>query len=473
MYDRRKIEPILQRVKGYMDENDMIEKGDGVVIGLSGGADSVCLFRILLFLKEIYNLNLVVVHVHHMLRDKEADRDMEFVRGLSERNGVECVVVKEDVKGVSVRNKMSEEEAGRAVRYEVFERVRREKGLRKIAVAHNANDCAETMVFHLCRGTGLKGLTGISPVRGKVIRPLLGLARNEIEEFLGRCSQEYCNDSTNFETMYSRNRIRHCVLPALEKEINGNAVAHIGAAAGMLREVEGFLEDVTKGIYDGLVVRRQGCIRIRIEELLGQNVVIQKRIVRNMMEEMAGQLRDIQMVHIDGVLSLCEAQSGKRVSLPYEMEGEREYDYLVIWMLDEMGAGDFGRSAVSIVGEEGTALFEEEGFKIVYNVRKREKKLEIPKNNCTKWFDYDKIKDIVLIRGPLDGDYIQIDKDGHCKKLSRYFIDEKIPRQERKGMLVLADQNHVLWVIGKNRVSEYYKITGETKTILECTFTDF
>ena len=194
-----------ERTDNYIKENAMLKQGDSIAAGISGGADSVCLFFVLLRLKEKYGLKLKVIHVMHGIRGDEAERDKDFVKALCKRHNVPFFCKKADVPALAKDRGMSVEEAGRYVRYEAFE----EAGCDVTAVAHNANDLAETVLFNLIRGSMVTGLCGIQPVNGRIIRPLLCVTREEIEEYLTLCDEKWINDSTNYDNEYSRNKIRN------------------------------------------------------------------------------------------------------------------------------------------------------------------------------------------------------------------------------------------------------------------------
>ena len=201
---------MIDKVLQYVEEHHMIEKGDCIVAGVSGGADSVCLLLMLLEFRRRIAFGLRVVHINHLIRT-DAAKDAEYVREICSAEQIPFMLVEEDVCALAQQRHISTEEAGRIVRYNAFVRELGEKK-GKIAVAHNKNDCCETFLFHLFRGTSLKGLTGIQPVRDKIIRPLLCLSRSEIEAFLRERNMPYCIDSTNLEDNYSRNIIRHHIL---------------------------------------------------------------------------------------------------------------------------------------------------------------------------------------------------------------------------------------------------------------------
>lgn len=457
---------MLEKVIAYIEQKQLIEKKDKIVIGVSGGADSVCLFFVLLELQKRYELELFVVHLHHGIRGEEADSDEAFVRELTKKYKVSYFPVWRDIPGIAKEQGMTEEEAGRNARYEVFYQVLKQVGADKIAVAHNQNDCAETVLFQLFRGSGLKGMGGIAPKRDVIIRPLLSVDRKEIENYLEQKGQSYCTDRTNLETDYTRNKIRLSFLPMAEQEINGKAVEHIAKTAEFLREVESYIEKSVNIVYPEIVTEKNGQYFMELKKFLRQDIVIQKALVKLLLSKAAGKSRDIEARHIEAVLELMKNQSGKQINLPYQMTAKKEYGFLVIEM---------GKQKKNMVTEKysyelipgKTYRIEEAGYEICLELTKETLKWEeIPQNTCTKWFDYDKIENSIRIRSREPGDYLQVHAEGGTKKLKDYFIDKKIPREQRQSMALLADGSHIIWILG-DRISEKYKVTKETKNVLK------
>ena len=320
------MDSLEMKVWEYIREYEMISEGDKIVVGLSGGADSVFLFFIMLGLKERMNVEFVCVHVHHGIRGEEADRDKRFVEELCREYGIVertfCYKVKEIVK----ERRISEEEVGRILRYESFRKVMTELAYNKIAVAHNLGDQAETIIHHLCRGSGLDGLAGIEPVTGEIIRPLLCLDKKEIERWLTQKGKEWKVDSTNLTGDYTRNRIRGEVLPLLEDKVNKEAVAHIAACGEALLEVKRYINKRGIEAYHKMVEEKEGEIGILLEEWEKEDVVIQKKVWILAIEKMASGRKDITSKHIQALLELAEKEVGKKIDLPGEIYAQRGYE---------------------------------------------------------------------------------------------------------------------------------------------------
>lgn len=256
-----------KKVFSYMERHRMIVPGDKIIAGVSGGADSVCLLFLLLEYCRRVPVSLCAVHVNHCIR-ADSGQDAQFVESLCRELGVPFYLAREDVRGLAAREKLSEEDAGRIARYRAFRRAAEEMGGTKIAVAHNMGDNAETMLFHLFRGSGLKGLCGIAPVRGNVIHPLLCLERREVEAYLAERGISWRTDSTNGEDHYRRNRIRHHILPYAESEIAQGAAVRMCRTAELLSETEDYLERQTREAW-GRCVRAVGQADARQERLAG------------------------------------------------------------------------------------------------------------------------------------------------------------------------------------------------------------
>ena len=444
-----------KRVIEFRKEHKMIEPGNRVIVALSGGADSVCLLHLLAELREELGIQLRAVHVHHGLRGEEADRDAAFAEKTAETAGIPCLVVRRDVAGYAKISGESVEEAGRSLRYQAFEEAAASWGGAKIAVAHHREDQAETILHNLFRGSAMKGLSGMAPVRGAVVRPLLCVSRTEILEFLEEHSLEYCEDSTNASQDYTRNRLRHHLIPEICREINAGAVEHIVNAGERLRQADEYFEKAAADFWEryGIEEIRDGRRRngVAAETLAGQPEIIKGYIVRTMMEMRIGTMKDITSSHIEQICGLAEKGTGKRICLPYGLEAWREYGML---RLGERAWN--GKAENETPKEENPLRF------CCFPYEKHE---EIPQNQYTKWFDYDRIKDTLSVRTRKTGDYIVL-KDGKRKTVKAYMIDEKIPRQERDRILLLAEGNHILWIVGY-RISEYYKVTENTKKILQ------
>ena len=471
-----------------MKQNHMVRPGDGILVGLSGGADSVGLLLVLWKLRETLQISLRALHVHHGLRGAEADRDAAFSRALCERIGVPFYECRIDAAEEARRQKCSVEEAGRMARYRLYEEtalaweneMRQKKMCGReqvrqvyVATAHHADDNAETVLFNLFRGSGLTGLSGIAPVRGRIIRPLLWAQRSEIQAWLRQQGQDWVEDSTNQESEYSRNWLRNELIPSVKERLNTQAVRHIDQAGRRIRQADAYLEEVAekwlqKHAPDG---------KVDVGALAEQAEIVQGYIVRRLLVKSGMPLRDVTETHIEAVRELLHQGTGKSVSLPHGFRAVNVYGFLEVHSdepkksqstADEsfsFSVQEFRhpgeRKEVSLPGIQNENLLQMHRFP-------RENRNEFPKNQYTKWFDYDKIKGTLSLRHRQPGDYLTLPSGGR-KTLKSWMIDEKIPRQEREEIWLLAEEKHILWIVG-HRISAYYKITEQTKTILEVEF---
>ncbi len=447
---------MMKKVLDFVNKNNILEHGDSVILGVSGGADSVCMLHLLNSLKEDLGIELTVVHVNHRIRGIEAEQDAEFVEHISEELGVECKIFHIDIPAIATQKKMSEEEAGRIERYAVFESVAEEIGANKIAVAHNLNDNSETVLFNLFRGSKLKGMTGIPVKREKIIRPLLCLTRKEIEEYLEKHHLDYCIDSTNKETEYSRNKLRLDILPYIKENINSKAEEHIVNTAQSLREIYDYIECQTDEAYENYVKNN-----IILNESKDLPSVILKEVVRRWIFNNTGSLKDITATHIDMVISLLHNSVSKKIEIPYSFIIKKGYQGI------ELGEGEEPKKKIGQVLLEDNKINQVENFFVSVEESSINKE-NVPDLMYTKWFDYDKINKL-LLRSRQPGDYIIIDKKGGKKKLKDYFIDEKVPREKRDEILLLADGSHIVWIVGY-RISEYFKVSDETKNIIKIAY---
>ena len=452
---------MIKKIEAYMEQHHMIEEGDVIIAGVSGGADSVCLFYILEKYCKQKHAQLEVVHVNHGIRE-DAACDAEYVRRLCENAGVMFHLYEKDIPTLAQQWGVGSEEAGRRVRYEAFEEVRSEFGEKgKIAVAHNRNDQAETTLFHLLRGSGLTGLSGILPVRDRIIRPLLCVERKEIEAFLTENEKKWCIDFTNGENTYTRNKLRNVVFPYVEKEICAQSVSHIASAAEELAQVREYVEDMTAEAEKKVLFKENNAVRIQVDAFKSLHSVIQKQLLLKALAYLVPSRKDFGSVHIYDLLGLFEKDSGKQLHLPYKLTALREFDRVSIGRFEVEP-----NSKWSAVAPLPGKIELESGKYMEFTVFSADKLERIEQKTYTKWFDYDKIVNRLIVRKREAGDYLTINAQGAHKTIKEYFIEEKVPRTERDSRILLADGQHILWVIGM-RISEAYKVTEHTKTVLQ------
>ncbi len=462
---------IGNRVKKYIEKYQMIEKGDRVIAGISGGADSVCLFFVLLELRQEIGFSLIAVHINHGLRGADADADEQFVKQLCEQYEIPLEISRVNLELIAAKRKQSLEEAGRNVRREVLARVMVQYAGNRIAMAHHQNDNAETLLWNLVRGTGLQGLGGIRPVNNVWIRPLLCLSRDEIEADLKERGQGYCIDKTNLETTYTRNKLRHQVLPFLQNEVNSAAVRHMNETMEQMRELREFVEQETQRAVGGCVIWAQGSCQIREKNWRELPGYLQKEVIYDCVERISGTRKNLGRVHIETVCELFEQQVGRKRNLPGAVRGVREYGGIRLEKA-KAAESDYVREEL-FSGRKlqvpGVTCLPEKGLTITCRLLENEegwKQSEIPQKKYTKWFDYDIIKTCLHIRTRESGDQIAIDREGHRQKLKSWFVNEKIPAKERAGVPLIAEGEQIIWIVGY-RMSSAYQVSTQTKRILQ------
>ena len=441
---------MYQKVKAYVKKWHMLQKEDSVIAGISGGADSVCLLFMLLKLQKELGFALMAVHVNHGIRGAEAERDEAYVKRLCRQWNVRLKVYRENVPAYAKEHGMTEEEAGRDIRRTCFCKVLKEWGGTKIALAHHENDNVETLLWNLCRGTGIRGLGGIAPVNDVWIRPLLCVKRREIESYLKKRGISYCTDTTNADRRYMRNRIRMDVIPYLEDCVNTESVSHMGKTMERMYELEQYILEEVGQYKESCTGWKNGRRIIRQTEYTKIPKALRDNVLHEILCETAGRRKDIEEVHIQMLRDLFTKQVGKKIDLPYGVTAIRTYE---------------GVRFEKNIPEASYAGDENELFSI--RVFDREPgNVTFPEKIYTKWFDYDIIKNTVKIRHRIAGDSIVINRYGGRKKLKQYFTDQKIPQEDRDKIWIAADGDEVLWIVGY-RQSQKYQITEKTTKILE------
>ena len=309
-------EKVLKTIQRY----NMLEDGDEVVIGVSGGPDSMTLLNILNNLKEKLNINLYVAHINHMIR-KEADEETEYVKDFCAKINVEFFAKKIRVEEEAKKQKIGTEEAGRNIRYKFLEEVAKKVGANKIATAHNSNDNAETVLMNIIRGTSVSGLKGIDKVRdGKFIRPIIECSRDEIEEY---CKEQNLNpkyDKTNDENIYTRNKIRNMLIPFLKKEFNPNIVDGINRLSQIATEEEQFINKTVEKEYERLKIgadnREENQVILDLKEFNKLDYVIKAKLILYTISKVYGSTNGIEKIHIDDIVKLCSNNIGNKYLTP-------------------------------------------------------------------------------------------------------------------------------------------------------------
>ena len=307
---------ILETIKKY----NMIENGEKVVLAVSGGPDSICMLDILKDIKNDetidMNFTIVVAHVNHMIR-KEAEEDEKYVKKYCEENQIEFYSKSIDVQKMANNNKIGLEEAGRKVRYDFFDEILEETNAQKIAIAHNKNDKVETVLMHILRGSGINGLKGIEPKRGRYIRPLIECERNEIEEYCNEKNLQPRIDKTNFENEYTRNKVRNLLIPYIQKEFNPNLIQTIDRLSNLVAEEEDYMDKQVQKIYEEILINEnEKEIQLDLKMFNLQEKVIKSRVILYTITRLFGNSKGLEKIHIEDIIKLCSNNIGNKYLTP-------------------------------------------------------------------------------------------------------------------------------------------------------------
>ena len=464
---------MIDKVRSFIKEYGMFEKGDRVVAGVSGGADSVALLEVLYELKEELDLCLFVVHINHGIRE-EAGEDACYVSDLCEKMKLPFFLFEENIPKLAEKEKCTDEEMGRIYRYRCFNNVMDEVCADKLAVAHHMDDQAETILFHMIRGTDLAGLGGMRPVSGKVVRPLLCLRKSEITKWLTDRGIDWREDATNSDENYTRNRIRINVIPELQK-VNDKAVPHMTYLAARINEYDEYIKKQAYSFIEEFAEDTGNGIRINRQHLLKQDKILAQRVLYELLTSVCKAKKDITGEHILSLYELIDKLSGKKLSLPYKVTAFNSYEWLHIEREDLPDNGDdrawkvdIDINGLSLEGQYKVDL--PDGGTLVFSVMQMDLSVigdnsENLQKNYTKYFDCDTIGDTLQIRYPKKEDYLVVDEKGHRKKIGKFYKDVKIPASLRGSLPVLSDASEILWLLGIRR-TEAHRITQATKRIL-------
>lgn len=462
-----------ERVWETVCKYKLIEEGDNIILGLSGGPDSMALLYILMSIRKKIEFNIVLAHVNHGVRGEDALKDEMFVKRVSESLNLQYYSKRGDMIGLAKEKNISQEEAGRELRYGFFRDVIKKLGKGKIAVAHNRKDQAETLIMRIIRGTGIDGLKGMDFKTEDIIRPILDINRWEIEKYIEDSSIETVLDKTNLETIYTRNKIRIELIPYIEDNFNPNIVDSLFRLSENARVDSEFLEKYTSDRYEKLSKRsKNDTIYFKYDLFKDEVESIKKRMIRKAIGDLKGNLQGIEEVHIASVIDLfTRRETGKMINLPDGILANVSYNDLIIKKISDKTKTVGVQKICKAKLELGENIFGENEFRI--NVEIFDKKdidyKEISRNR--KYFDYNKIVGDLFIRGRESGDsFIPYGMKG-SKKLKDYFIDEKIPRDIRENIPLIVDEKNIVWVIGY-RTSESYKVESNTKIVLRLEYND-
>ena len=306
-----------EKVLGTIKKYEQIKSGDTIVLGVSGGPDSICLLNILKNLQNELKIDIVVAHINHMIRE-EADLETDYVRDFCIKKNVPCFVKKENILKIAKEQKLGTEEVGRKIRYDFFEEVMNKVGGNKIATAHNANDNAETVMMNFLRGSGTSGLKGIEPIRNnKFIRPIIECTRKEIEQY---CDENNLNpkyDKTNQENIYTRNKIRNLLIPYIQENFNPNIIETLDRLSQVITEENDYMDQIAEETYNKILVEKNDTqILLNLKDFNKQENIIKNRVILFTVKQLMGSSQGIEKIHIQDIIKLCSNNIGNKFLTP-------------------------------------------------------------------------------------------------------------------------------------------------------------
>ena len=439
------VELALSAIKKW----NMLSYNDKIIVGLSGGADSVALLHFLVSLRKKYSLWIIAVHINHGLRGNASDMDEHFSKQLCAQIDVPFANYRFDLKEESKKLGFSIEETGRALRYECFDKERIRINADKIAIAHTKNDQAETILFNFFRGSGLKGLTGIPPVRGNIIRPFIYCAREDIEHYCHTHKLPYRTDSTNYETDYTRNKIRLELIPYIQNKINPAMIDTVTQNAELIYEEDLYLNKLA---CDALSLCRISPCTLNVDQLLSYPDCIQRRVLRIFYHEICGSIKNLSSLHTESMLSLAKGNTGKKIMLPHGVLIRKIYANLIFSLEENKNEKKTEDFCYNLVYNEWVEL-KELGLFATYSSNP-------PGCAECQSFNLNLADTSLVLRNRRPGDVIYFNSIKGHKKIKDFFIDRKIPPDMRAGCALLAFGSEILWIPSMNVKSDKYGENG-------------
>jgi len=462
---------IIRRVVQTIDRYGMFVSHDRVLVGVSGGPDSMALLHILITLAPYYGIDLTVAHLNHGLRSGTAEKDAAFVQHAAEKLGLHCYL---DKIAINTHDGSIEERA-REARYAFFNDLMDKNHHTKIALGHQKNDNAEAVLMHLLRGSGIRGLGGIPPMRdGRVVRPLIQLGRNDIVNFLREHQIPFVEDATNADPSFTRNRIRHRLIPLLENDYNSNIIDILHRTADLCREDDTWLNRHLQPLLDETITKSEdNHLELHLHTLRSEPVALQRRLVRDALRRWLGHIRRMRAGHIDAVVELLSPEAhGKRVSLPYGIEAHSNDTRLhfvkggrCVSRNIALNSG-FSYSVPGIESLPMTVAIPDSNCRLTFEMSSAPQ----PEGSALRdkdraWFDLDKVSFPLHVRNFRPGDRISPYGMAGSQKVKKLFINRKIPLAQRPRIPLLECQGSILWVAGVRR-SNRAVVTTKTERIL-------
>ena len=464
------------KVKNYIIEKNMIKRGDRILVALSGGPDSIALTHVLYTLKECFDIQLFAAHINHCVRGKEADDDENYAKEFCNRLNIPFFSIRIDVNELAKNKGISTEMAGREVRYEFFNKIKNENNIDKIALAHNSNDQAETLIMRIMRGTGIQGLIGIKPVRDEYyIRPILSIDRSQIEDY---CQGNNLNpriDKTNLETIYSRNKVRLELIPYIKDNFNEDIIDTLNRLSETIEKDNDFLEEITSNYFNQYIKIDNKEVIINKDVFLLHEAMV-TRLLRKALESLTGDLVNFEKVHIYDMMKLNKQGTGKSINLPKGVLVQNIYGDLVLSYLsnkEKVVNKELKISSKELNKDlllKGITLGEDIlGYKVSLKLINDNKEVNLKKDNFIKYFSVDEEIESIVIRNRKDGDRFNPYGMMGTKKLKDVFMDLKIRKDLRDDIPLVLINDKIAWIVGY-RVSNAFKVSRNSKNILEIKF---
>lgn len=466
---------MIYKVKDFIKENNIIEDNDKILVALSGGPDSVCLLHMLHSLKNELKISIGAAHINHMLRGEEALKDEFYVEKLCEELNIPVYIARIDIDKISKNLNISHEMAGRDERYKFFESISDKYGYDKIAIAHNANDQAETVIMRMMRGTGLEGLGGIKAKRGeKIIRPILSLYREEVESYCNEKELTPRIDKTNLENIYSRNKVRLDILPYMKENFNEDIIETLNRMASILQKDDEYInkqcnkyfEEYCKDEFESLSINKN---------LFKLDNALVTRVIKKSFIYYSKKYVNFEMKHIYDVIDLANKGTNKKIDLPNNIVAENVYGNIHLKYKEantKKKEGDKNIENNIFIDKEklGNNTFDFMKYNVNVELINNKNNIQFSNNDLIKYFDYDNIIEGIIIRTRKDGDKIKpLGMNGN-KKLKDIFINSKVPIKDRDNVPIVCFGEKIAWIVGY-KVSENSKITGDTQKIIKIKFT--
>jgi tRNA(Ile)-lysidine synthase len=465
-----------QKVLAFIKKYNLAERGETLVVAVSGGADSVCLLYVLADLRKELGIKLHIAHLNHQLRGQDSAADARYVAGLAKKLKIPATIASQDVKTYQKQHRLTLEEAAREVRYSFFAEVAKKVGATKAAVGHTADDHVETMLLHLVRGSGMRGLRGLMPVSqlkfsgGKltVIRPLLELRREETVDYCRTHKIKPRTDITNLSLEPMRNKVRLQLLPLL-REYNPQIHESLRRLAYTAAADFDYVEKVALYLSDSICKKVKGAIVIKKKELRELHPALQRQIIRGAVAEVLGSLKDIESSHIEDIIEALGKPAGKVIVLPFGLTFTIEYNRYIL-AAESTSLGPFSPIENEITLKIGGRTLLPDG-EITTTIEKKSaggKGAGNP-NDFVARLDCDRAGKKLIVRSRQPGDRFQPLGMKQSKKLNVFMIDARIPQSWRGSIPLVCNGEEIIWVVGY-RIDERYKVRPETKNILRLEF---